>query len=54
MINRDPDARGPERIDFHCLIYVTSSRYAHMVDFETQGMSAGAFRAEQQGQGPET
>ncbi len=46
----DPDARGLERIDFHCLILVTAGRYAHMVDFETQRMSAGSLLFLQPGQ----
>ena len=39
----DPNARGLERIDFHCLIYVVAGRYAHMVDFEMQAMTPGSL-----------
>lgn len=46
----DADARGLERIDFHCLIYVTAGRYAHMVDFETQRMTPGSLLFLQPGQ----
>ena len=30
------ELRGFERIDFHCLLYVTAGRYVHMVDFAMQ------------------
>jgi AraC-like DNA-binding protein len=46
----DADARGLERIDFHCLIYLTAGRYAHMVDFETQAMTPGSLLFLQPGQ----
>lgn len=46
----DADARGLERIDFHCLIFVTAGRYAHMVDFETQRMPPGSLLFLQPGQ----
>lgn len=46
----DADARGLERIDFHCLILVTAGRYAHMVDFETQVMTPGSLLFLQPGQ----
>jgi len=46
----DADARGLERIDFHCLIYITAGRYGHMVDFETQSMAPGSLLLLQPGQ----
>jgi AraC-like DNA-binding protein len=46
----DADARGLERIDFHCLIYLTVGRYAHMVDFETHSMAPGSLLLLQPGQ----
>jgi AraC-like DNA-binding protein len=46
----DADARGLERIDFHCLIYVTAGRYSHMVDFDTQRMTPGSLLLLQPGQ----
>jgi len=46
----DADARGLERIDFHCLIFVTAGRYAHMVDFETLRMTPGSVLLLQPGQ----
>ena len=46
----DADARGLERIDFHCLIYVTAGRYAHKVDFETLVMTPGSLLTLQPGQ----
>lgn len=46
----DADARGLERIDFHCLIHVTAGRYSHMVDFETQRMTPGSMLLLQPGQ----
>jgi len=46
----DADARGLERIDFHCLFYVTAGRYSHMVDFETLRMGPGSLLFLQPGQ----
>lgn len=46
----DAEARGLERIDFHCLIYLTAGRYAHMVDFETQSLAPGSLLSLQPGQ----
>ena len=46
----DADARGLERIDFHCLIYITAGRYAHMVDFATQSLAPGSLLLLQPGQ----
>lgn len=46
----DADARGLERIDFHCLIYITAGRYSHMVDFETEWMTPGSLLLLQPGQ----
>ena len=46
----DADARGLERIDFHCLIYLTAGRYAHVVDFETEAMTPGSLLFLQPGQ----
>jgi hypothetical protein len=47
----DAEARGLERIDFHCLIYVTAGRYTHVVDFETQVMTPGSLLFLQPGPG---
>jgi AraC-like DNA-binding protein len=44
------EARGIERIDFLCLLYVTAGRYSHMVDFETVDCEAGSLVAMQPGQ----
>ncbi len=46
----DADARGLERIDFHCLIYLTAGRYAHVVDFESEAMTPGSLLFLQPGQ----
>ena len=46
----DADARGLERIDFHCLIHLTVGRYAHVVDFETEAMTLGSLLFLQPGQ----
>ena len=46
----DADARGLERIDFHCLIYLSVGRYAHVVDFETEAMTPGSLLFLQPGQ----
>jgi len=46
----DADARGLERIDFHCLLYLTAGRYAHVVDFETHAMTPGSLLFLQPGQ----
>jgi AraC-like DNA-binding protein len=46
----DADARGLERIDFHCLIFVTTGRYAHVVDFGTEAMTPGSLLFLQPGQ----
>lgn len=43
-------ARGVERIDFLCLLYVSAGRYAHMVDFETIPCTAGSLVTMQPGQ----
>jgi AraC-like DNA-binding protein len=43
-------ARGIERIDFLCLLYVSAGRYAHMVDFETIPCTAGSLVTMQPGQ----
>jgi len=43
-------ARGIERIDFLCLLYVSAGRYAHMVDFETIACTAGSVVTMQPGQ----
>ncbi len=42
--------RGIERVDFHCLVYVTAGRYTHMVDFETFSCTAGSCLIIQPGQ----
>jgi len=42
--------RRVERADFHVLIYVTSGRYRHMVDFETFECTAGSLLTLQPGQ----
>jgi AraC-like DNA-binding protein len=42
--------RGFERIDFHCLIYVSAGRYQHTVDFEAVECSAGSCLILQPGQ----
>ena len=42
--------RGVERIDFHCLIYVTAGRYRHMVDFQDVDCAAGTCLVLQPGQ----
>jgi AraC-like DNA-binding protein len=44
------DARGVERVDFHCLIYVSSGRYRHMVDFEHFECGAGSVLLVRPGQ----
>lgn len=46
----DVNLRGIERIDFHCLIYVTAGQYRHTVDFETFACSAGSVLIIQPGQ----
>jgi AraC-like DNA-binding protein len=46
----DADARGLERIDFHCLMYLTAGRYVHVVDFETEAMTPGSLLFLQPGQ----
>jgi AraC-like DNA-binding protein len=44
------DLRGVERIDFHCLIFVTAGRYRHMVDFEFHDFVPGSLLILQPGQ----
>lgn len=44
------DALGIERVDFHCLIHVTSGRYRQMVDFETFDCAPGSVLTIQPGQ----
>jgi AraC-like DNA-binding protein len=46
----DAAARGLERIDFHCLLYLTAGSYSHMVDFEMQLMTSGSLLFLQPGQ----
>jgi AraC-like DNA-binding protein len=46
----DAEARGLERIDFHCLLVLTEGRYAHVVDFETEAMTPGSLLFLQPGQ----
>ena len=47
---RRVEHRGFERIDFHCLIYVTAGHYRHVVDFETVECAAGSCLILQPGQ----
>lgn len=42
--------RGVERIDFHCLVYITAGRYRHMVDFQDIDCAAGTCLVLQPGQ----
>lgn len=42
--------RGFERVDFHCLLYVTAGRYAHLVDFEMLDCMRGSLVVLQPGQ----
>ncbi len=42
--------RGFERIDFHCLLVVTSGTYTHTVDFETYKCTRGSVVQVQPGQ----
>jgi AraC-like DNA-binding protein len=42
--------RGFERVDFHCLIYVTSGSYMHLVDFELLQCRRGSVIVLQPGQ----
>ena len=44
------DHRGIERIDFHCLMYISAGRYTHMVDFETFHCTQGSCLLIQPGQ----
>jgi len=44
------EARGIERIDFLCLLYVSAGRYTHMVDFESIPCTAGSLVTMQPGQ----
>jgi AraC-like DNA-binding protein len=44
------DARGVERVDFHCLIHVSAGRYRHMVDFEHFECGAGSVLLVRPGQ----
>jgi AraC-like DNA-binding protein len=44
------DALGIERIEFHCLIWVTSGRYRHMVDFDSFDCGPGSMLTIQPGQ----
>ena len=46
----DVALRGFERIDFHCLIYVTSGRYIHVVDFDLLDCVRGSLIVLQPGQ----
>jgi AraC-like DNA-binding protein len=46
----DVEQRGFERTDFHCLLYVTAGRYAHIVDFELLDCARGSLIALQPGQ----
>ena len=47
---RRHDALGIERVDFHCLVHVTSGRYRQMVDFETFDCGPGSVLTLQPGQ----
>jgi AraC-like DNA-binding protein len=44
------ELRGFERIDFHCLLYVTAGRYVHMVDFDMLDCMRGSLILLQPGQ----
>lgn len=44
------DHRGVERIDFHCLMYISAGLYTHMVDFETFDCTQGSCLLIQPGQ----
>jgi len=44
------DAHGVERVEFHCLIYVSAGRYRHMVDFEHFECGAGSVLLVRPGQ----
>ncbi len=44
------DARGVERVTFHCLIHVGSGRYRHMIDFEHFECGAGSVLVVRPGQ----
>ena len=46
----DVERRGFERADFHCLLYVTSGRYVHIVDFELHECGRGSLIVLQPGQ----
>src|ERR1035437_9921850 len=46
----DVELRGFERIDFHCLLYVTSGRYVHVVDFDMLDCARGSLVVLQPGQ----
>ncbi len=46
----DVELRGFERIDFHCLLYVTAGRYVHVVDFDMLDCSRGTLIVLQPGQ----
>lgn len=46
----DVAQRGFERTNFHCLLYVTAGRYAHIVDFELHECGRGSVIVLQPGQ----
>lgn len=46
----DVGKRGFERIDFHCILYVTSGRYVHVVDFAMLDCARGSIIVLQPGQ----
>jgi AraC-like DNA-binding protein len=46
----DVERRGFERVEFHCLLYVTSGQYLHFVDFEMLECARGSLIVLQPGQ----
>ena len=46
----DVELRGFERIDFHCMLYVISGRYLHVVDFDMLDCARGSIVVLQPGQ----
>lgn len=46
----DVEHRGFERVDFHCLLYVTAGSYVHIVDFELLDCRRGSVIVLQPGQ----
>jgi AraC-like DNA-binding protein len=44
------EQRGFERVDFHCLLYVTAGSYVHIVDFELLDCKRGSLIVLQPGQ----